>query len=176
MRSETCYTYLESPIGRLLLVGSERGLARIELGGAARPASGWSRQPTVLAAAARQLAEYFAGERRTFELRLAPAGTDFQRRVWRQLARIPFGATISYGELARRLGNPKATRAVGAANGANPLPIVLPCHRVIGADGGLTGYGGGIERKRRLLALERRVTSRGTAATSPRALEPLAAR
>jgi methylated-DNA-[protein]-cysteine S-methyltransferase len=101
-----------------------------------------------------QLGEYFAGARRQFDLPLAPRGTDFQRAVWAELARIPFGHTISYGELARRLGKPAAVRAVGRANGQNPIPIVLPCHRVIGADGSLTGYGGGLDRKQALLRLE----------------------
>jgi len=106
--------------------------------------------------ARRQLGEYFAGARRAFELRLAPRGTEFQRLVWFALAEIPYGATWSYAELARRVGRPKAVRAVGAANGANPLPIVLPCHRVIGADGSLVGYGGGLSAKRFLLDLEGR--------------------
>jgi methylated-DNA-[protein]-cysteine S-methyltransferase len=101
-----------------------------------------------------QLGEYFAGARREFDLPLAPRGTEFQRAVWAELALIPFGHTISYGELARRLGNPAAVRAVGRANGSNPIPIVLPCHRVIGADGSLTGYGGGLDRKQALLRLE----------------------
>jgi methylated-DNA-[protein]-cysteine S-methyltransferase len=103
---------------------------------------------------ARALERYFAGELREFELELAPEGTPFQRRVWGELRRIPYGETIAYSELARRLGDPRAVRAVGRANGANPIPIVVPCHRVIGADGTLTGYAGGLERKRALLALE----------------------
>jgi O-6-methylguanine DNA methyltransferase len=106
------------------------------------------------AAVARELAEYFAGRRRDFTLAVDPPGTPFQRQVWSELARIPYGGTLSYGELARRVGRPSASRAVGAANGANPIPIVLPCHRVIGADGSLTGYGGGLPIKRALLALE----------------------
>jgi len=103
---------------------------------------------------AAQLAEYFAGRRRTFDLELAPAGTPFQCDVWRALREIPYGETIPYSELARRIGRPKSVRAVGAANGANPIPIVIPCHRVIGMNGTLTGYGGGIEKKQWLLALE----------------------
>ena len=102
----------------------------------------------------RQLGEYFAGRRRHFDLPLCPAGTDFQRRVWRALADIPYGTAISYRELARRVGSPKGYRAVGQANGKNPLPIILPCHRVIGADGALGGYSGGLDRKRFLLDLE----------------------
>lgn len=109
---------------------------------------------------ARALACWFAGELREFDLRLAPAGTPFQKRVWAELVRIPYGATITYGELARRLGDPRAVRAVGRANGANPIPIVVPCHRVIGADGTLTGYAGGLERKQALLALEARHSGR----------------
>jgi methylated-DNA-[protein]-cysteine S-methyltransferase len=101
-----------------------------------------------------QLEEYFSGQRRDFDLELAPQGTEFQLRVWNELTRIPYGTTISYGELARRLGNPDASRAVGTANGANPIPIVVPCHRVIGADGSLTGFGGGLKAKAALLELE----------------------
>lgn len=103
---------------------------------------------------AEQLTEYFAGTRQAFDLPLAPQGTDFQLRVWEQLRLIPFGVTISYGQLAKRLGQPNASRAVGLANGNNPLSIVVPCHRVIGADGSLTGFGGGVETKRQLLELE----------------------
>ncbi|HEX4985551.1 MAG TPA: methylated-DNA--[protein]-cysteine S-methyltransferase [Burkholderiales bacterium] len=108
----------------------------------------------------RELDEYFAGKRREFSLPLKPEGTDFQRRVWEQLCGIPFGETISYGELARRVGNPNASRAVGMANSRNPISIVVPCHRVIGADNSLTGYAGGLERKRALLEHEAR--TRGT--------------
>jgi methylated-DNA-[protein]-cysteine S-methyltransferase len=103
---------------------------------------------------ARQLEEYFAGARRDFDLPMRFAGTDFQRLVWKHLTDIRYGETLSYGELARRIGNPNASRAVGLANGRNPIPILVPCHRVIGADGSLTGYGGGLERKRWLLAHE----------------------
>lgn len=103
-----------------------------------------------------QLAEYFAGKRRTFDLDLNLQGTEFQLAVWNELLRVPFGETITYSELARRIGRPSAVRAVGAANGANPIPVIVPCHRVIGANGGLTGYGGGIERKQWLLAHEGR--------------------
>ena len=105
----------------------------------------------MLVAAARQLAEYFAGRRRAFDLPLAPAGTPFQQQVWRQLLQIPFGSTCSYGALARAVGRPSASRAVGAANGRNPISIIIPCHRVIGSDGSLTGYGGGEPAKRWLL-------------------------
>jgi methylated-DNA-[protein]-cysteine S-methyltransferase len=111
----------------------------------------------VLVRAAAQLAEYFAGERTVFDLPLAAEGTEFQRRVWAELERIPYGETATYGELARRLGNPTGSRAVGLANGRNPLGIVVPCHRVVGTSGDLTGYGGGLPRKRLLLDLEARV-------------------
>jgi methylated-DNA-[protein]-cysteine S-methyltransferase len=104
----------------------------------------------------RQLRAYFAGELETFELDLAPEGTPFQQKVWSELLNIPFGETISYGELARRIGNPNASRAVGLANGSNPIPIIIPCHRVIGSNGKLTGYGGGLPIKEKLLALEKR--------------------
>lgn len=117
--------------------------------------SGWLRDPDGLAPALAQLSEYLAGERRAFDLELAPpAGTPFQRRVWAALEAIPFGATVTYGALAASLGAPRAVRAVGAANGRNPISIIRPCHRVVGADGALTGYGGGLSAKRELLALE----------------------
>ena len=110
--------------------------------------------PPGVARVTAELGQYFAGRRRKFAMPLAPRGTDFQRRVWDELRRIPYGRTVSYGELAARIGNPAATRAVARANATNPIAIVIPCHRVIGADGTLTGYGGGLDRKRRLLELE----------------------
>jgi methylated-DNA-[protein]-cysteine S-methyltransferase len=112
---------------------------------------GGSHNPVV----ARQIEEFFAGRRHTFDLALAPKGTDFQKRVWTELCHIPFGETISYGELARRIGNPAASRAVGHANGQNPISVIVPCHRVIGANGKLTGYGGGLDLKEKLLTWER---------------------
>jgi len=157
------YCYLESPIGTLLLAGDDEAMRRIEFpknGEAAKPEPGWresSRGP--VGQAVRQLREYFAGQRTGFDLPLAPEGTAFQREVWRRLQEIPYGETISYGELAKRVGNPKASRAVGAANGQNPLPIVIPCHRVIGASGKLTGFGGGLPTKEALLALEAKQTA-----------------
>ncbi len=157
------YHDFETPIGTLRLVGDDRHLARVDLPNAAAqaPDPAWSASrrtlPAALGAAKRQLSAYFDGKRRDFDLQLAPEGTDFQRRVWEELRRIPYGETISYGKLARRIGRPTASRAVGAANGKNPLAIVVPCHRVIGADGTLTGYGGGLAVKQALLALERRV-------------------
>jgi len=115
---------------------------------------GWVRDDAAFRSAATQLGEYFAGERQAFDLPLRPEGSEFQQRVWSALCDIPYGRTISYGELALRIGDPGGARAVGAANGQNPISIVVPCHRVIGADGSLTGYGGGLERKRHLLDLE----------------------
>lgn len=147
---------LETPIGRLTLAASGEALVAIDFPGGARTGPDGAGLP-VLERARQQLLEYFAGSRTSFDLPCAPAGTAFQRAVWRELAAIPFGETRSYGELAARLGRPAAARAVGAANGRNPLPVVIPCHRVIGADGSLTGYGGGEERKRWLLRHERAV-------------------
>ncbi len=149
---------IDSPVGKLLLTGDGVRLKGIHFqsGPHAREAEAeWVRDPAPFAAPVSQLMEYFAGGRRTFDLPLAPRGTEFQQTVWAALRRIPYGETLSYGELARRIGRPHASRAVGLANGANPLPIVVPCHRVIGADGSLTGFGGGLDIKRRLLALER---------------------
>ncbi len=157
----TSYSYLESPVGRLLLAGDADGLTLISFPAGRRPkepAAGWIRDERVLAAAIEQLTAYFAGDLREFTLPLRASGTAFQESVWSALRAIPFGATISYGELAHRIGQPSAARAVGAANGANPLPIVVPCHRVIGADRSLTGFGGGLETKRFLLAHEARLT------------------
>jgi methylated-DNA-[protein]-cysteine S-methyltransferase len=150
---------VRSPVGPLQLYATADRLVGLCLPDRPAPA-GIERRTELLVRAAAQLAEYFAGERRVFDLPLAPAGTAFQVQVWRALERIPFGATCSYGELARSIGRPSASRAVGAANGSNPIAIILPCHRVIGANGGLTGYGGGLDMKRWLLAHER-----GTAGT-----------
>jgi methylated-DNA-[protein]-cysteine S-methyltransferase len=148
---------IDSPVGRLLLAGDGKRLIQVCFQSGPRPlrpAQGWIEDAAPFGATISQLGEYFAGQRRGFDLPLAPRGTEFQRRVWRALTEIPYGRTISYGELARRIGNASASRAVGLANGANPLPIVVPCHRVIGADGSLTGFGGGLPIKRKLLALE----------------------
>ncbi len=159
------YHDFATPIGTLRIVGDESGLERIDLPNAAAnaPDPAWEERrrslPRPLREAKRQLLAYFEGRRRDFDLPLAPAGTAFQRRVWDELRRIPYGDTISYGELARRIGQPTASRAVGAANGRNPLAIVVPCHRVIGADGTLTGYGGGLPVKETLLAHERGLAS-----------------
>jgi methylated-DNA-[protein]-cysteine S-methyltransferase len=123
--------------------------------GAVTPGADWQRDDAAFGQARAQLGAYFAGRLTRFDLELAPRGTAFQRQVWQALTEIPPGTTIAYGELARRIGRPSASRAVGAANGANPLPIVVPCHRVIGASGALTGFAGGLDTKRFLLALER---------------------
>lgn len=147
------YTISQTPIGNLVLAGDGAGLRRILFAADDVPVD-WTLDHAFLPAARQQLAEYFAGARRVFDLPLAPAGTAFQQRVWRALLEIPYGCTESYGGLARRVGNPAAARAVGLANNRNPLPIVIPCHRVIGADGSLTGYGGGLRVKEHLLALE----------------------
>src|SRR5882672_8280714 len=155
----TVYSLLESPIGELLLTGDGESVTGIWMQSHRaewRLTKTLRRDDAALAAARAQLTEYFAGERTDFDFPLAPEGTGFQRKVWNALCHIPYGETISYGELARRIGQPTAARAVGLANGSNPLPIVVPCHRVIGADGSMTGFGGGIERKRWLLAHEKR--------------------
>lgn len=146
---------IDSPVGPLSIVVDDEGrLVELSFGSRSpvsdSPAAG---NGSIVAG---QLREYFAGQRRSFELELAPRGTPFQLAVWNALQRIPYGHTISYGELARRIGKPAAVRAVGAANGANPIAVIVPCHRVIGSNGALTGYGGGIERKQWLLAHEGR--------------------
>ena len=149
----------DSPIGELILVGSEAGLREVlwkELG---LPPGAQIRSCAVLEDAADQLGAYFAGELRLFALPLDLVGTPFQLRAWRALADVPYGATVSYGEQARRLGRPAAARAVGAANGRNPVPIVLPCHRIVGADRSLVGFGGGLDRKAWLLEHEARVAA-----------------
>jgi methylated-DNA-[protein]-cysteine S-methyltransferase len=157
MRSHDLHwTIHESPVGPLTLIGDDRALTGLHFEGWAHGLDASRRDPEAppLAAAAAQLDEYFAGERREFDLALDLDGTEFQRAVWDELRRIPYGETISYGEQARRLGRIERVRAVGAANGRNPISIIVPCHRVIGANGSLTGYGGGLDRKRALLALE----------------------
>ncbi|MFJ9656763.1 methylated-DNA--[protein]-cysteine S-methyltransferase [Streptomyces griseoflavus] len=156
------HTVIDSPYGPLTLVADDGVLCGLYMTGQRhRPAEETfgARDDTGFEEAEEQLAAYFAGDLTEFSLALRPHGTPFQRRVWDELARIPYGETRTYGELAEALGNPRASRAVGLANGRNPIGIVIPCHRVIGASGGLTGYGGGLERKQRLLDFER-----GTAA------------
>ena len=154
----TDYDTIDSPIGELLLTADGGALTRLYMSPFdVDPA--WKHDPAALAESARQLREYFAGERTEFELALDAAGTDFQRRVWERLVAIPYGETRTYGALAQELGGPRKVRAVGMANGRNPISIVVPCHRVIGADGTLVGYGGGLERKRILLAHEAEVAA-----------------
>ena len=155
----TSFAYFESPVGRLLLVADEAGLREINFLRNAEPAilkREWNEDAAVCSETVRQLRAYFAGELQDFDLKLTPQGTPFQQKVWAELCKIPYGKTISYGQLATRIGNPNASRAVGLANGSNPIPIVIPCHRVIGSNGKLTGYGGGLPIKEKLLALERR--------------------
>jgi methylated-DNA-[protein]-cysteine S-methyltransferase len=155
------YCYLASPVGSLLIAGDESAVRRISFpknGKPARPERNWTEASRgVVSEAVQQLREYFAGRRQEFDLPLMPEGTPFQRKVWRCLQEIPYGQTISYAELAKRSGNPKAARSVGSANGKNPIPIVIPCHRVIAADGTLGGFGGGLPTKEKLLVLEGRL-------------------
>jgi methylated-DNA-[protein]-cysteine S-methyltransferase len=161
----TYYTYMDSPVGRLLLAGNEKELRHISFPhgkGVLKPERSWALKEEPFREAIRQLRAYFAGALKEFDLPLAPQGTRFQRAVWQALRSIPYGATASYGEIARRIGKPKAVRAVGGANGRNPLPIVVPCHRVIGSDGSLTGFGGGLTTKQKLLDLERRYATSKT--------------
>ena len=158
----TFYAHIQSPVGPLRLVATAEALTAIEFAsahGSPPIPPEWERARAPFAEAIRQLGAYFRGALRRFDLPLAPAGTTFQRAVWTALGQIPFGETVSYGALARRIGRPRAVRAVGAANGRNPIPIVIPCHRVIGLDGRLTGYGGGLSVKAALLALERRTVA-----------------
>lgn len=153
------YCYFESPVGNLLLSGNELleglhfplGKTRIE------PEKDWIYKEELFLQAIDQLNAYFKGELTRFDLELNIQGTDFQKMVWKELVKIPYGETISYGQLAKRIGNPKASRAVGMANGKNPISIIIPCHRVIGKNGSLTGFGGGLEVKKNLLDLEKRI-------------------
>lgn len=149
----------ETPLGPMLALAEDAALINVDFTNAkyARAIEpGWREDPhsPLLRECARQASEYFAGRRRSFDLALAPRGTDFQRRVWNEIARIPYGETVTYAELAKRSGAPGSARSAGAATGRNPLAIVVPCHRVVGSGGALTGYAGGIDRKARLLALE----------------------
>jgi methylated-DNA-[protein]-cysteine S-methyltransferase len=162
------YTTMPSPVDELLLTGDGGALTGLHMVGSRHEPAGppdrrgadWRRDDRMFATAIGQLAAYFAGELTDFDLRLTPSGTEFQRRVWAGLRTIPYGETTSYGELAAQLGNAGASRAVGLANGRNPIGIIIPCHRVIGSDGRLTGYGGGLDRKRWLLDHERAVLRR----------------
>ncbi|HCH24481.1 MAG TPA: cysteine methyltransferase [Oceanospirillaceae bacterium] len=151
------YTFLDTPIGQLLLAGEGEvlhflGFPKGKM--AIDPKPQWRRDEAILQQAKGQLQEYFTGQRQEFDLQLAPHGTEFQLQVWQQLQQIPYGRVCSYSELAIAIDRPKAVRAVGAANGQNPIPVIIPCHRVIGANGQLTGFGGGLDTKQHLLKLE----------------------
>jgi methylated-DNA-[protein]-cysteine S-methyltransferase len=157
MTDVLCYRVIDSPIGPLMLAGDSSALRRLAFvrEGMPQPDESWERDVRgTLDGVCRELDEYFAGRLSRFDTAVAPEGTPFQQRVWRALCEIPYGTTTSYGELAKTIGAEKAVRAVGAANGANPIAIVIPCHRVIGANGSLTGFGGGLPVKRALLDLE----------------------
>ena len=156
------YCYVDTPIGELLLAGTENALSLIGFpkGSMRRdPGPDWIFKEEPIEKVRQQLREYFEGKRREFDIPLSLAGTDFQLSVWHELREIPYGTTVSYGEVAKRIDNPKAVRAVGAANGRNPIPIIVPCHRVIGSHGDLTGFGGGLDTKEALLRLEAEHTS-----------------
>ena len=158
LTAETVFTTVDSPIGPLTLMGREGHLTNLvmhEQAHAVVPPEGSRRDDRAFDPVTEQLDEYFGGDRIEFDVPLELAGTEFQRAVWAQLCAIPYGETISYGELARRVGNPRASRAVGSANGRNPIAVIVPCHRVIAGDGSLGGYGGGLDRKTTLLDLER---------------------
>jgi len=158
----TSYTIMKSPIGPLMLAGDERGLRLVHFMTGRRPKSpqrDWTEDKTPFKEVVRQLEAYFDGKLKDFELPLILDGTSFQLLVWNNLRKIPYGETISYGQLAKRIGSPDAARAVGLANGSNPIPIIIPCHRVIGSNGDLTGFGGGLPLKKKLLALESRQLS-----------------
>ncbi|QDT52003.1 Methylated-DNA--protein-cysteine methyltransferase [Caulifigura coniformis] len=165
MLATKCHTQIDSPVGVVVLERDGDFLTGVYLPnhkGWSGPAGECRREDALLTAASRQVEEYFAGERTAFDVPVRLTGTPFQERVWQELTRIPYGVTISYGELARRVGQPTASRAVGAANGRNPISILVPCHRVVGSKGELTGYGGGMEAKRWLLeweAMRRRETA-----------------
>ncbi len=150
------YDVVTTTWGGALIGVDELGIRSVCLfeGETPGPPEGWQRSPSDLADAVEQLQAYFAGELQRFTLPLAPEGTDFQRTVWQALTDIPYGQTISYGQLAASIGRPSASRAVGGANGKNPIPVIIPCHRVIGSDGSLTGFSGGLSLKRRLLRIE----------------------
>jgi len=165
MNSGIVYAQMDTPVGAIWIASTHAGVCAIGIG-ERQPERFFAwlskridpepprEEPKSLEAALNQLREYFSGSRRAFDLPLDVRGTVFQKAVWDEIARIPYGATTTYGEIAQHIGKPNAARAVGSANGANPLPIVIPCHRVIGADGSLTGYGGGLEMKAALLRLE----------------------
>jgi methylated-DNA-[protein]-cysteine S-methyltransferase len=160
--NEVYYTRFESPVGSLLLAGDSKALWRVSFESSKRsspPLADWKQNGSAFGEVIRQLQAYFRGELKEFDVPLAMEGTEFQLRVWNELRVIPYGETISYAQLAGRIGNPKAVRAVGLANGSNPIPIIVPCHRVIGSDGSLTGFGGGLSTKKKLLDLENKQLS-----------------
>ena len=162
MTRTTYFSFVDCPLGRMIVQGDGQfvtGLYMPQHKGWRGPEASWQQSDEPFTVVRKQLAEYFAGERRQFDVPLKLAGTPFQQRVWQELLRIPFGTAISYGQLAERVGKPTASRAVGHANGRNPISIIVPCHRVIGADGKLTGYAGGVDKKQWLLAWERSATS-----------------
>jgi methylated-DNA-[protein]-cysteine S-methyltransferase len=155
--NESIFTTIDSPLGRLLAVSDGQSLTHLDMQEGRRPLAvsrTWRAEAAAFGSLRDQLEEYFSGDRRGFDLPLAPAGNPFELRVWAALVQVPYGETASYGEIARRIGAPGAARAVGLANGRNPIAVIIPCHRVIGANGSLTGYGGGLDRKRLLLDLE----------------------
>ena len=158
MVQKVVFSVMESPLGEILLAGSEQGLTHVSFQAGTsplKPQPGWQRDDLFWVTAVTQLTAYFAGELHTFNLPLAPQGTPFQQQVWAYLQTIPYGRTTTYGTIATELGNPNSSRAVGAANGRNPIAIIVPCHRVVGSNGKLTGYAGGLPIKEALLGLER---------------------
>jgi len=162
LRSALFYTTIDSPVGNLLMAADAQGLRLVSFESSKRATPvqpEWKQDKAPFAEVIRRLQAYFDGELREFDLPLAPEGTEFQLRVWNTLRAIPYGETISYAQLAQKIGDPKAVRAVGLANGSNPIPIIIPCHRVIGSNGSLTGFGGGLSNKKKLLALESRQLS-----------------
>lgn len=151
------YCFMDSPIGKLFLAGDQEGLKHLNFPREKKPVQpepGWMEMTAFFTSVISELKEYFAGKRQQFSIDIKPEGTPFQVSVWKALQQVPYGETVSYGELAKQVGNPRASRAVGSANGANPIPIIIPCHRAIGASGDLTGFGGGLDVKQYLLTLE----------------------
>lgn len=157
------YTHLQSPLGTVLVMSENEMLTRLYLDRNEVPTGDdWVEDPGSFSAVAEQLDAYWRGELTTFDVPMDPVGTDFQKSVWAALTEIPYGETVTYGEIADRIGKPRAVRAVGRANGSNPIAVIVPCHRVIGANGSLTGYAGGLDKKRRLLDLENQSSPRKT--------------
>ena len=176
MTTTTYYSYFDSPLGQLLVRGDGHfvtGLFMPHHKGWRGPDASWQRSEAAFTTVRDQLAEFFAGERQRFDVPVKLVGTPFQQRVWQELTRIPFGTTITYSQLAQRIGQPSACRAVGHANGRNPISIIVPCHRVIGASGKLTGYAGGLNQKQWLLDWERRTASTKSGHLSNARLEQL---